>query len=34
LPASTWYYVEPGKTLTRRALALIGRHPAWQKIPG
>lgn len=32
--ASTWYHVEPGKTLTRRALALIGKHPAWQKIKG
>jgi uracil-DNA glycosylase len=30
--ASTWYHVEPGKTLTRKALALIGKHPAWQKI--
>ena len=32
--ASTWYHVEPGKTLTRQALALIGRHPAWAKIRG
>jgi uracil-DNA glycosylase len=32
--ASTWYYVEPGKTLTRKALALIGKHPAWRKIRG
>jgi uracil-DNA glycosylase len=30
--ASTWYHVEPGKTLTRQALALIGAHPAWKKI--
>jgi uracil-DNA glycosylase len=30
--ASTWYHVEPGKTLTRQALALIERHPAWQKL--
>jgi uracil-DNA glycosylase len=30
--ASTWYHMEPGKTLTRQALALIERHPAWQKI--
>lgn len=30
--ASTWYHVEPGKTLTRKALALIGRHPAWAAI--
>jgi uracil-DNA glycosylase len=30
--ASTWYYVEPGKTLTERALALLGAHPAWRKL--
>jgi uracil-DNA glycosylase len=30
--ASTWYHVEPGKTLTRRALDLIGAHPAWKEI--
>jgi len=30
--ASTWYHVEPGKTLTRKALALIEQHPAWQQI--
>jgi uracil-DNA glycosylase len=30
--ASTWYHVEPGKTLTREALALISAHPAWQAI--
>jgi uracil-DNA glycosylase len=30
--ASTWYHVEPGKTLTKKALALIGKHRAWQKI--
>ena len=30
--ASTWYHVEPGKTLTKQALALIGKHPAWAKI--
>jgi uracil-DNA glycosylase len=30
--ASTWYNVEPGKSLTRRALDLIGRHPAWRTI--
>ena len=28
--ASTWYHVEPGKSLTRRALELIGAHPAWR----
>jgi uracil-DNA glycosylase len=32
--ASTWYHVEPGKTLTKKALALIGKHPAWGKIRG
>jgi uracil-DNA glycosylase len=32
--ASTWYHVEPGKTLTKQALALIGRHAAWKKISG
>jgi uracil-DNA glycosylase len=30
--ASTWYHVEPGKTLTRRALALIQKHPAWRAL--
>jgi uracil-DNA glycosylase len=30
--ASTWYHVEPGKTLTRRALALIEKHPAWRAL--
>jgi uracil-DNA glycosylase len=30
--ASTWYHVEPGKTLTERALALIGAHAAWRSI--
>ena len=30
--ASTWYHVEPGKTLTRQALALIEKHPAWRRI--
>ena len=30
--ASTWYHVEPGKTLTRQALALIEQHPAWQRL--
>lgn len=27
---STWFKVEPGKTLLREALHLIGRHPAWR----
>jgi uracil-DNA glycosylase len=30
--ASTWYHVEPGKTLTRQALGLIGEHPAWRAL--
>jgi uracil-DNA glycosylase len=30
--ASTWYHVEPGKSLTRKALALIARHPAWRAL--
>jgi uracil-DNA glycosylase len=28
--ASTWQHTEPGKTLLRKALALIGAHPAWK----
>jgi uracil-DNA glycosylase len=32
--ASTWYHVEPGKTLTKKALALIEKHPAWREIRG
>ena len=27
--ASTWFKMEPGRTLTARALRRIGRHPAW-----
>jgi uracil-DNA glycosylase len=27
--ASVWPRVEPGRTLTARALSLIGAHPAW-----
>jgi uracil-DNA glycosylase len=27
--ASPWHRIEPGKTLTRQALALIRNHPAW-----
>jgi uracil-DNA glycosylase len=27
--ASPWHRVEPGKTLTKKALALIRDHPAW-----
>jgi len=30
--ASTWPRAEPGKTLTARALTLIGEHPAWRAI--
>jgi uracil-DNA glycosylase len=30
--ASTWHRVEPGKTLLGRALAEIGRHPAWREV--
>jgi uracil-DNA glycosylase len=30
--ASTWQHVQPGKTLLPQALALIGAHPAWQRI--
>lgn len=28
--ASPWHRMEPGRTLLRKALALIGRHPAWK----
>jgi uracil-DNA glycosylase len=27
--ASPWHRIEPGKTLTKKALALIKNHPAW-----
>jgi uracil-DNA glycosylase len=27
--ASPWHRIEPGQTLTKRALALIRNHPAW-----
>ena len=30
--ASTWYHVEPGRSLTKRALALVGEHPAWARL--
>ncbi len=30
--ASTWYHVEPGKTLTRQALAMIAKHQSSQKL--
>jgi uracil-DNA glycosylase len=29
--ASPWHRIEPGKTLTKQALALIRNHPAWVK---
>jgi uracil-DNA glycosylase len=28
--ASPWHRIEPGKTLTRQALELIGDHPGWK----
>jgi hypothetical protein len=28
--ASPWHRIEPGKSLTRRALELIREHPAWK----
>jgi uracil-DNA glycosylase len=27
--ASPWHRIEPGKTLTKKALALVRNHPAW-----
>ena len=30
--ASTWFKMEPGKTLLTKALRIIGEHPAWQKL--
>ena len=30
--ASTWHRTEPGVTLLRRALELIGAHPAWRSL--
>jgi uracil-DNA glycosylase len=30
--ASTWYKMPPGDRLTKKALALIGEHPAWQSL--
>lgn len=29
---STWFKTEPGLSLTRDALQLIGQHPAWRRI--
>ena len=30
--ASTWHRTEPGRTLLKRALARIRRHPAWKDL--
>ena len=30
--ASTWFKMEPGKTLLGKALKLIGNHPAWREL--
>jgi uracil-DNA glycosylase len=30
--ASTWHRMEPGKALLAKALAEIGRHPAWRSV--
>ncbi|HEY0193438.1 MAG TPA: uracil-DNA glycosylase family protein [Kofleriaceae bacterium] len=30
--ASTWHRMEPGKALLAKALAEIGRHPAWRQL--
>jgi len=30
--ASTWYHTDPGKPLLDKALALLGKHPAWAQI--
>jgi uracil-DNA glycosylase len=30
--ASSWYKVEPGKSLLKKALSLINTHPAWKNI--
>lgn len=32
--ASTWHRTEPGKTLLRQALALLGEHPSLQALTG
>jgi uracil-DNA glycosylase len=32
--ASTWFKMEPGKTLLPRALGLLGAHPAWREAFG
>jgi uracil-DNA glycosylase len=30
--ASTWFKLEPGRTLTEKALRLLGRHPAFRAL--
>lgn len=30
--ASTWFKKDPGKSLTEEALALLKKHPRWQKV--
>jgi uracil-DNA glycosylase len=30
--ASTWFKMEPGRTLLEEALTLIHAHPAWQEV--
>jgi uracil-DNA glycosylase len=32
--ASTWFKMEPGLTLTAKALRLLGRHPAFRALAG
>ena len=32
--ASSWFKIEPGKTLTTKALTLIGEHEVWRQIFG
>ena len=30
--ASTWFKMEPGKTLLKQALLLLAQHPAWKRL--
>lgn len=30
--ASTWFKMEPGKTLLKKALKLLAKHPAWKRL--
>ena len=32
--ASTWYRTHPGEGLTKKALELLGEHPAWARLKG